>query len=124
MTSIQRNRLLGAFLADLAMNNMARYAARGRRYAGLDDDALDRLWTETWRHRLLDGQPHPRDVDYDDLSAELRLRGRGIPRKLIARERRRHVIARAAPLSPRSALRAELEDQLRDFFEAWRGPRH
>ncbi len=59
----------------------------------------------------------------DDLSAELQLRGRPYPRKLIGKEQYRHILAGAPPLEPYSELWAELEDQLGEFFEAWRRPR-
>lgn len=123
MTSIQRLRLLQSFLAHEAMKNMERYAAEGRRFARLDDRDLDRDWITAWRRTLLDREPHPLHYDYDDLSAELRLRGRPYPKKLIDKEERRDIMARAAPLGPHSELWAELEDELAEFFEAWRRPR-
>lgn len=123
MTSIQRLRLLQSFLAHQAMKNMERYAAEGRRYAGLDDHGLDTRWIAAWRRDMLDRAPEPIDRDYDDLSAELQLRGRPYPRKLIGKEQYRHILAGAPPLEPHSELWAELEDQLGEFFEAWRRPR-
>lgn len=124
MTSIERLRLLGSFLAYQATKNVERYATAGRRFVGLDDHELDMAWIVAWRRTLLDPSPHPLNYDYEDLSAELQLRGRPSPKKLIGKEERRHLMARAAPLYARSALRIELDDQLHEFFEAWRRPRH
>ena len=106
------------------MKNVERYAAEGRRYAGLDDNELDARWIAAWRRDMLDPLPRPCDRAYDDLSAELHLRGRRISRKLIGKERYERTLACVPPLDVGSHLQAELEAQLREFFEAYRRPRH
>jgi hypothetical protein len=105
------------------MENAARYAAEGRRYAGLDDRSLDALWTEAWEKELLFGSPGwARDCD--NLRAELHLRGRRSPIEQIGDQRRRQIKACAARTRDRSKVQAELEGQLREFFDAWQQPRH
>jgi hypothetical protein len=124
MTSIQRRRLLGSFLAHVEMKNVERYIARGRCFARLSDHDLDSDWITAWRKTLLDPEPHPLNADHDALCAELHLRGRPYPTRLIDKEERREIRARIVPLYAAPELQAELEDQLREFFKSWGRPCH
>jgi hypothetical protein len=60
------------------MREVRHYLARGRRFANLDQDALNDYWIAAYRELL-----HHRDLnherDYDDLSAEFELRKLELP---------------------------------------------
>jgi hypothetical protein len=74
--------ILEAFMDHQAMEETRSYLARGRRFAGLPDDALSKSWAAAFTAVCADGDER-RETDLDDFGAELGLRKLERPEHLI-----------------------------------------
>jgi hypothetical protein len=79
-----------AFLAHIAMEETRDYLERGRHFSGLSTEELKRSWTDAFKlwcaHRTAESQR-----EFDDLAAELRLRGEEPPYETVEAETREMV---------------------------------
>ncbi len=123
MTKDRAEALFEAFVAHDEMELTRGYLAEGRRYAGLTDALLNSSWLGAWRDFHLDLQEAGRDR-YNDLSAELRLRGLALPEHLISPEARQQVTARVSEIADHPDVQARLADAIKDFFKDWQKPRN
>jgi hypothetical protein len=106
--------LVQAFIANEEMDNVARYLRAGRRLAHLSDLALKRFWADAWR-AYYDERKADRWSDCQGADAELTLRQLPRPERLIPREARRRIVARAREAGQRPDVNRRLREDIQDF---------
>jgi len=124
MNSKRAPTLIEAFIGHEHMQSSQRYAAEGRRYAALEVGRLEALWLDGWRRCFLDPALPPLSRDFEDLSAELLLRGRDYPKHLISASEWRWMAALWGPVYYAPEVQKELQGVLQDFAAASRQPKH
>jgi hypothetical protein len=123
MTREEIEDLLEAFRANDAMENTRWYLMEGRRYARLTEEVLHSVWLSAWRDFHIHLKQSARD-DYNDASAELRLRGLALPEHLIDPVQLEQAQARLREITDRPDVRARIMRDIRRFQEELATPRN
>jgi hypothetical protein len=114
-------RLVEAFILHDQMEDTRWYLERGRVYAAIADEDLDTCWVETFRAVLVRGDDS-RQTEFDDLGAELRLRGRPTPDRLVVADMA--VVQKRLRAADTPARRQLIDREIKRFLQELARPQH